>query len=58
MKLNTLQFDETLEKCDIESYFDGSTCCPIIDISNGGLLTMDFLDYVYPVKSYELKVSI
>ena len=59
MKLDKLQFDKTLkEDCDIESYFDQSACCPIINISNGKLFTMDFLDYVYPVENYEFKISI
>lgn len=58
MKLDRLQFDKTLEDCDIESYFDGSTCCPVINISNGKLFTMDFLDYVYLVENYEFKISI
>lgn len=58
MRLDRVQFDKTLKDCDIESYFDDSGFIPVINLSNGKLLTMDFLDYVYPVEHYELKVSI
>lgn len=58
MKLDRVQFDKTLKDWDIESYFDDSGFIPVINLSNGKLLTMDFLDYVYPVEHYEFKVSI
>lgn len=58
IRLDGVQFDKTLKDCDIESYFNESSFVPIVNISNGGLRTMNFLDYVYPVVKYEFKVSI